>query len=89
MAEMSQLKRKQSLPDAQSVSEEEAALRDAIHAKLTYSLGKSFKSATDNDWFHATALAVRDRLVDIWMASRTETKRLKKKRVYYLCCSTR
>jgi starch phosphorylase len=84
MAEMSQLKRKQSLPDAQSVSEEEAALRDAIHAKLTYSLGKSFKSATDNDWFHATALAVRDRLVDIWMASRTETKRLKKKRVYYL-----
>jgi hypothetical protein len=41
MAEMSQLKRKQSLPDAQSVSEEEAALRDAIHAKLTYSLGKS------------------------------------------------
>ena len=59
-------------------------LRDAIESKLTYSLGKSFRSATDNDWYQATALAIRDRLIDIWMTSRRETKRLKKKRVYYL-----
>ncbi len=62
----------------------EAELRDAIQAKLTYSLGKSFSSATDNDWFYATALAVRDRVVDIWMDSRRQTKRQRKKRVYYL-----
>lgn len=62
----------------------ETELRDAIEAKLTYSLGKSFRSATDNDWYHAAALAIRDRLIDVWMNSRRDAKRLKKKRVYYL-----
>lgn len=62
----------------------ESEMRDAIQAKLTYDLGKSFRSATDNDWYHATALAVRDRIVDIWMTSRREAKQQKKKRVYYL-----
>ncbi len=56
-------------------SELEAAFRQAIEQKLTYDLGKSFRSATDNDWYHATALAVRDRIVTIWMESRRETKR--------------
>lgn len=81
---MQNLKRKPSPSPVRVPHDDEAALRDAIQNKLTYSLGKSFNSATDNDWFHATALAVRDRLVDIWIASRRETKRLKKKRVYYL-----
>lgn len=62
----------------------EAELAEAIKSKLTYSLGKSFRSATDNDWYQATALAVRDRVVDVWMQSRRETNRLKKRRVYYL-----
>ncbi|MFA6264901.1 MAG: glycogen/starch/alpha-glucan phosphorylase [Pseudolabrys sp.] len=62
----------------------EAELRQAIESKLTYSLGKSYRSATDNDWYHATALAVRDRIVDIWMASRRQTKAQRTKRVYYL-----
>lgn len=59
-------------------------LRAAISEKLTYGLGKSFDTATDNDWYHATALAVRDRVVDVWMASRRQTKAQRKKRVYYL-----
>jgi starch phosphorylase len=63
---------------------EEAKLRDAIETKLTYVLGKTVENAADYDWYQATVLAVRDRLVDIWMQSRSETKRLKKKRVYYL-----
>ncbi|HEU5019463.1 MAG TPA: glycogen/starch/alpha-glucan phosphorylase [Pseudolabrys sp.] len=62
----------------------ENELRDAILAKLTYVLGRNAETATDNDWFQATALAVRDRCVDIWMTSQAETKRLRKKRVYYL-----
>jgi starch phosphorylase len=84
MTNMQQLKRKQSPFVPRDSHADEAALRDAIRTKLTYELGKSFKSATDRDWFHATALAVRDRIVDIWMISRRETKRLRKKRVYYL-----
>jgi len=59
-------------------------LSAAISKKLTYELGKSFDTATDNDWYHATALAVRDRVVDVWMASRRQTKAQRKKRVYYL-----
>ncbi len=66
-------------PDA-----DETALRDAIVAKLTYVIGKQPETAMPHDWYCATALAVRDRIVDIWSASRRETKRLHKKRVYYL-----
>ena len=62
----------------------EAELRDTIQAKLIYALGATPETASDNDWYRATALALRDRLVDIWLKSRSETKRQKKKRVYYL-----
>lgn len=62
----------------------EAELGAAIMEKLTYGLGKSFHTATDNDWYHAVALAVRDRAVDVWMASERETTTQRKKRVYYL-----
>jgi starch phosphorylase len=77
---MPQIKRKAS-PDA---GYDAAALRDAIKSKLTYEVGKSVDSATEHDWYMATAYAVRDRIVDVWIASRAETKRKKKKRVYYL-----
>src|SRR5450759_1709291 len=62
----------------------EIQLRDAIQSKLIYALGKSSESTTSNDWYQETALAVRDRVVDIWRETRAETKRLKQKRVYYL-----
>jgi starch phosphorylase len=78
---MSQLKFKQ--PTADAVSDE-AELRAAILAKLTYELGKRPEIASDEDWYHATALAARDRAVDVWMRSRAQTVSRKKKRVYYL-----
>ena len=84
MAEMSQRQHQPAqtpLPDPDSPAGE---LRTAILAKLTYVLGKKQDTATDYEWYQATALAVRDRLVDIWMATRKETKLKKKKRVYYL-----
>ncbi len=62
----------------------EAELSAAIKEKLVYGLGKSFATATDRDWYHAAALAVRDRVVDVWMASRQGAKAHRKKRVYYL-----
>src|SRR6185437_9023544 len=83
MADMAQLKRKH--PTAQSNRDaDEAQLRDAIRAKLTCELGKITDTASDYDWYQATALAVRDRIVSIWLETRAETKRQKKKRVYYL-----
>jgi starch phosphorylase len=59
-------------------------LRDAILHKLTYDLGKSRLGARDRDWFMATALAVRDRIVDRWIDLTRNTYQSGAKQVYYL-----
>jgi glycogen phosphorylase len=79
---MSQLQRKATPSDAPLPGE--AELREAIRAKLVYAVGAMPDAAGDYDWYRATALALRDRLVDVWLQCRGETKRQKKKRVYYL-----
>jgi glycogen phosphorylase len=61
-----------------------AAIRDVIIEKLTYALGKRVVTARPRDWFIATALTVRDRIVERWIASNDETQRTHRKRVYYL-----
>ncbi len=61
-----------------------AAFRDAVVARLTYSAGKTVASAVDHDWFVATALAVRDRIVDRWVESNQRTEAERCKQVYYL-----
>ena len=47
--------------------EDVASLRRSIVAKLTYSVGRDPIVATERDWFIATALAVRDRIVERWV----------------------
>ena len=59
-------------------------LRASIVAKLTYSVGKSRASASERDWFVATALAVRDGVLDCWLGSIRRTYESGAKRVYYL-----
>jgi starch phosphorylase len=81
---MAQLKARPSSAVKLDPHSDAAKLREAIETKLTYVLGKTADNAADYDWYQATVLAVRDRLVDIWMDARKETKRRKKKRVYYL-----
>src|SRR6185312_16216122 len=77
---MSQVQFKPSPPKALG---EEANLRDAILSKLRYELGKDSDSATEDDWYHATALAVRDRIVDLWHKTGAQSQ-TENKRVYYL-----
>src|SRR3954452_6211248 len=60
------------------------ALGEAILAKLTYAVGRETANARDHDWFVATALAVRDRIVDCWMDANQRTSGEGSKRVYYL-----
>ncbi len=60
------------------------ALREAILEKLKYAVGKNPIAASTHDWFVATALAVRDVIVDNWMVSTTQTYDTDEKRVYYL-----
>ncbi|WP_373875297.1 glycogen/starch/alpha-glucan phosphorylase [Methylobacterium trifolii] len=56
-------------------------MREAIRAKLAYVVGKTPATARERDWFAATALALRDRIVDACMAS---DQSVPNKRVYYL-----
>jgi glycogen phosphorylase len=60
------------------------ALRSEIMGKLAYSIGKDPIVAQNHDWLVATILAVRDRIIDRWMASTREAFRTERKRVYYL-----
>ncbi len=74
-----------SRPEPPAVTEREArALREAILAKLVYAVGREPAYARDHDWFVATALAVRDRVVDRWMATTRKVQASGNKRVYYL-----
>ena len=60
-----------------------AAFKQTILAKLTYAVGKDPNSARDHDWFAATALAVRDDIIDRWMDTTRATYQGGQKRVYY------
>jgi starch phosphorylase len=60
------------------------ALQAEILEKLTYSVGKDAIVARPHDWLRATILAVRDRIIDLWMESSRATWRTSEKRVYYL-----
>ena len=60
------------------------ALEAEILEKLTYSVGKDPIVARPHDWLKATILAVRDRIIDLWMESSRSTWRTSGKRVYYL-----
>jgi starch phosphorylase len=61
-----------------------AELRAAILNKLTYSCSKTPSNAGAYDWYLATVLAIRDRMVDRWLESEQRTERKRGKRVYYL-----
>jgi starch phosphorylase len=64
--------------------EDIATLRRALVAKLAYAVGKDPIVASNHDWFMATALTVRDRIVDSWFPSTRAIYNEKRKRVYYL-----
>src|ERR1700722_2390111 len=64
--------------------EDVAGLGRAVVAKLTYAVGKDPVVATERYWFVATALSVRDRIVDRWMISTRAIHSESRKRVYYL-----
>ncbi|TAM29318.1 MAG: glycogen/starch/alpha-glucan phosphorylase [Paraburkholderia sp.] len=60
------------------------ALRRSISNRLMYGVGKDAVTARPQDWLHAAALAVRDRLVQRWMVTTRRQYDQDAKRVYYL-----
>ncbi len=59
-------------------------LKAAVLSKLAYAVGKTTPDASQRDWFLATALAVRDRMVQGWQQSYEKTNTVGTKRVYYM-----
>lgn len=66
------------------VGKDRESLRRSLANRLIYSLGKDPITATRRDWYHATAYAVRDRLVEHWMDTLRRYHFRGAKRVYYL-----
>lgn len=56
----------------------------AILDKLVYAVGKDPEHATLHDWYLASALAIRDRLIHAWMTATRRIYRERRRRVYYL-----
>ena len=55
-----------------------------VLAKLALSVGKDAEAATARDWFVATALALRDRVIHRWLAVNRASHAEGRKHVYYL-----
>ncbi|TQK03540.1 glycogen/starch/alpha-glucan phosphorylase [Herbaspirillum sp. SJZ107] len=61
-----------------------ADLKRSIANKLMYTMGKDASTAQPRDWLHASALAVRDRLVERRMKTERAQSQQDAKRVYYM-----
>jgi glycogen phosphorylase len=72
------------ITDAPASEESVREFRATVLEKLTLAVGKDSASATDRDWFLATALALRDRVIHRWLAADRASQAKGRKRVYYL-----
>ena len=60
------------------------SLKQSIANKLIFTVGKNASVARPEDWMHAAAYAVRDRLVERWMRTTHAQYDQDVKRVYYM-----
>ncbi len=60
------------------------AIKASIIDILRHRIGKDERAAKSHDWFTASVLAARDRMVESWMGSTRRTYDTAGKRVYYL-----
>ena len=73
-----------SAPLAEDKDAKMSALRTNFQRHLRCTLAKDRYSATDRDRYYALALAVRDQLVERWIATQQAHHKRNVKRVYYL-----
>jgi glycogen phosphorylase len=58
--------------------------KHAVLAKLTLAVGKDASAASDRDWFVATTLSLRDRVIHRWLEAEREALARGRKHIYYL-----
>jgi glycogen phosphorylase len=72
------------IADAPASDADIEAFKSSVLAKLALAVGKDGDAATPRDWFVATALALRDRIVHRWLEVNRVSHAEGKKHVYYL-----
>jgi glycogen phosphorylase len=58
--------------------------KHAVLAKLTLAVGKDPADASDRDWFVATTLSLRDRVIHRWLEAERDAVARGRKHIYYL-----
>lgn len=66
------------------IATEKTPIIRALQNHLTFSIGKTISTATERDWYSATATTVRDHVIDGWVKTRDEYWEQDPKRVFYL-----
>ena len=73
-----------SIAEHPATDEEIEQFKAAVLAKLSVAVGKDPSAATGRDWFVATALALRDRIIHRWLAADRASFAQGRKHIYYL-----
>ena len=71
-------------PQHRNAGMSKEAIQVSLADHLIYSSSKYHTDATTRDWFNATAITVRDRLIERWMETMRSYYAHDAKRVYYL-----
>ncbi|TPE50772.1 glycogen/starch/alpha-glucan phosphorylase [Amaricoccus solimangrovi] len=74
----------QSLPLSRTRSTDPEDLANEIVERLMYRIGKNSRAAKPYDWLEAAILVIRDRAIERWMETTSDTYAAGTKRVYYL-----
>ncbi len=72
------------VPDEPATEEDIEHFKQTILNKLTLAVGKDATTATDRDWFVATTLSLRDRVIHRWLQVDRENLAQGRKHIYYL-----
>ncbi len=70
--------------DRNPIGADTLAIKQPLITRLIFSVGKDSITATDRDWFFATAYMTRDLLIERWMRTMRSYYKTNAKRVYYL-----
>src|SRR5260370_20899416 len=71
-------------PDVSESEEDIEHFKQTVLNKLALVVGKDASGATDRDWFVATTLSLRDRVIHRWLEGERDTLARGRKRIYYL-----
>ncbi|MGE5270677.1 MAG: glycogen/starch/alpha-glucan phosphorylase [Thiohalocapsa sp.] len=79
-----QFERRQAPLDAPAGDDEIEHFKQSVLGKLALVVGKDAAHATERDWFVATSLSLRDRLIHRWLEVERDNVARGRKRIYYL-----